>query len=177
MKVISYRSSRKSWRTTFEIFADRSCVRVIPGTPLTCTMKRNWTRRHAERMHGLGIIWLAPLEACVFIRRWVGAAQLHWITSGNQPSWPELSAKCNLLPRSPFIPCTSISRAPLTPTLNFPPMSPCWPNSNVGCFACGNHECISRRLNSKYICNRDSRAKSRMSSCFWTINHPMVHAT
>ncbi|KYM97446.1 hypothetical protein ALC62_11738 [Cyphomyrmex costatus] len=33
-------------------------------------------------------------------------------------------------------------------------MSPCWPNSNVGCFACGNHECISRRLNSKYAGKR-----------------------
>ncbi|KYQ50802.1 hypothetical protein ALC60_10126 [Trachymyrmex zeteki] len=39
-------------------------------------------------------------------------------------------------------------------------MSPCWPNSNVGCFACGNHECISRRLNSKY------RFSSQISDVF-----------
>ena len=70
------------------------------GTPLACTMERNRTQRHAERMHGPGIIWLAPLEACVFIRRRLGAAQFHWITSGNQPSWPELSAKCIPLPRA-----------------------------------------------------------------------------
>lgn len=73
---------------------------------------------------GPGIIWLTPLEACVFIRCWPGSAQLHRITSGNQPSWPELSAKCNYLPppaplssstyshpflyfyRRPVLPCT-----------------------------------------------------------------------
>lgn len=76
-------------------------------TPLACTMERNRTQRHAERMHGgdraegPSIIWLAPLEACVFIRRRLGAAQFQWITSGNQPSWPELSAKCNPRPNPP----------------------------------------------------------------------------
>lgn len=52
-------------------------TRTARGTPLACTMERNRTQRHAERMHGPGIIWLAPLEACVFIRRRVGAAQFH----------------------------------------------------------------------------------------------------
>lgn len=156
--IFSYHGGRckVQHRGIFKIFADQS--HVILGMPLTCTMERNRTRGHAERMHGLGIIWLAPLEACVFIRRRVGAAQLHWITSGNQPPWPELSAKCNpLSPNAPFpshryVSCISIvvPRSPI-PTLNFPSLSPCWPNSNVECFAYGRHECISRRLNSKYV--------------------------
>lgn len=156
--ISSYHSGRckVQHRGIFKISTDQS--HVILGMSLTCTMERNRTRGHAERMHGLGIIWLAPLEACVFIRRRVGAAQLHWITSGNQPPWPELSAKCNppISYRSLFLPryvsCISVvvPRSPI-PTLNFSSLSPCWPNSNVGCFAYGRHECISRRLNSKYV--------------------------
>lgn len=170
----------------FEIFADRSHVSVIPGMPLTCTMERNRTRRHAERMHGLGIIWLAPLEACVFIRRRVGAAQLHWITSGNQPPWPELSAKCN--PLSPIAPsishlcvsCTSIV-VPLylrssIPTLNFPSPSPRWPNSNVWVF-CMRPPWMHFETFEFKVCNREVLpAKSRMSPRFWATNYPIVHA-
>lgn len=78
-------------------------------------------------------------------------------STATPPSSPSLppSPWPLLTPRAP--PCTSIvvpgvPYARRASDLNFPPPpSPCWPNSNAGCFAYGTHECISRRLNSKYV--------------------------
>lgn len=167
-------------RGIFKIFADQS--HVILGMPLTCTMGRNRTRGHAERMHGLGIIWLAPLEACVFIRRRVGAAQLHWITSGNQPPWPELSAKCNpLSPIAPFpshryVSCISIV-VPRFPYTYFKlPVSVALLAELERWVFCIRPPWMHFETFEFKVCNRDSRAKSRTSPRFWTINYPIVHA-
>lgn len=130
------------------IFRQPSCTRnaisVYNGTEPNATTCGTYARA--------GIIWLAPLEACVFIRRRLGAAQFHRITSGNQPSWPELSAKCIPLPRS-----NPRNPAPETlsvPTLNFLPPSPCSrPSRSNRCFAYGIHECMGETFEFK-VCNR-----------------------
>lgn len=144
-------------------------------------MERNRTRQHAERMHSLGIIWLAPLEACVFIRRRVGAAQLHWITSGNQPSWSELSAKCNLpyhprppSPSSLVLLSSSRARSPI-PYFKLPVSVVLLAELECWVF-CIRQPWMHFETFEFKVCNRDSRAKSGMSLCFWAINCCTVRA-